>query len=107
METLFWSFKFHGPECHNFTRTKPLVLPEAILSKGLTQSKTLDCELLVRLGRHPEVYNLTGQVVCLAAELVLLPKQNFKSFKLQKETSQLVRDEFDRSEILLLKSAYL
>jgi len=43
-ETAFWSFQIYEPECHKFTRTKPLVLTEAILSKGLTQSKTLDCE---------------------------------------------------------------
>jgi len=38
----FWSFQFYGPECQKFTQTKPLVLTGAILSKGLTQSKTLD-----------------------------------------------------------------
>jgi len=85
VETLFWSFQFYGPECHKFTRTKPLVLTEAILSKGLTHSKTLDCELLAQRCHHPEVHNLTGQVGCMAAELVLLPKQNLKGLNFRRD----------------------
>jgi len=73
----FWSFYFYGPECHSFARTSHFVLSGISLSQGLTQSKTLDCER--QNADRTEVHNLTDQVVCLAAELILLPKQNFKS----------------------------
>jgi len=83
----------------------PLVLSEASLSQGLTQSKTLDCER----GRHEVTTRgsqLTDQVGCLAAELVLLPKQNFKSLNSRR---RLVPSEVRKyqSEILLQKSFYL
>jgi len=83
------------------------VLTEAILSKGLTQSKSLDCELLAQHRQHPEVHNLIGQVVCMAAELVLLPKQNCKSLNSRRRLEQLARGEVVQSESLLLKPLYL
>jgi len=77
VETVFWSFQFYGPECQKSTRTKPLVLTEAILSKGLAQSKTLDRRDsgVIKLIALLELHNLTVQVGCMEAELVLLPKQ--------------------------------
>jgi len=53
------------------------VLTEAILSKGLTQSKTLDCggsgeSVLYRNARAPQLNRPSN---CKAAELVLLPEQ--------------------------------
>ena len=78
---MFCSFHFYGLECHRFTRTMPLVLSRASLSQGLTQSKTLDCGGSGELNFIAllELHNLTNQVVCMVAELFLLPKQNFKS----------------------------
>jgi len=74
---MFLSFYFYGPECHSFARTSHFVLSGISLSQGLTQSKTLDCggsgedNFIALL----ELHNLTFQVVCMEAELVLLPKQ--------------------------------
>jgi len=129
---VFWGFQFYGPECHRFTRTKPLVLSKASLSQGLTQSKTLDCERAdkatrvvqskpfsrtypvknswlwtwAQRGDHLEVHDLTDQVVCLVAELVLFPKQNLRGLNSRRGLLPSEGRKY-QAEFPLPKSPYL
>jgi len=80
--------------------------PKHAFLKDLPSQKLLIVNLSARMLTRTEVHNLTDQVVCLAAELILLPKQNFKSLNSRR---RLVPSEVRKyqSELLLPKSPYL